>query len=153
MKIRRYFTFLIITCLLTTTTAFARNDNPAPDEYPILFSTTRSIDTTFDLDFGQASNWYIDFDNEAGLFRFNHKYVDVFYDGFANSDSSTIRPSVTIYLKEKVNNTYETVETKTAYPGNTYTFELPNGGTLTDYRLSFSCNKDTVCTFSVQSYK
>ena len=79
--------------------------------------------------------------------------IKVIIQRFPNANSSTIKPAVTIYLKEKVDGTYETVETKIAYPGNTYTFELPNGGTLTDYRLSFSCNKNAVCTFSVTSYK
>ena len=152
MKIKRWFIFLIAACLLAPTVS-AHGDNIETDGCAVSLPMTRSIDTTFDLDFGQASNWYINFDNEAGLFKFNHKYVDVFYDGFANADSSTIKPVVTIYLKEKVDGTYETVETKRAYPGNTYTFELPNGGTLTDYRLSFSCSKNAVCTFSVTSYK
>lgn len=89
MKIKRWFIFLIAACLLATTVS-AHGDNIETDGCAVSLPMTRSIDTTFDLDFGQASNWYINFDNEAGLFKFNHKYVDVFYDGFANADSSTI---------------------------------------------------------------
>lgn len=92
MKIKRWFIFLIAACLLATTVS-AHGDNIETDGCAVSLPMTRSIDTTFDLDFGQASNWYINFDNEAGLFKFNHKYVDVFYDGFANADSSTIMVS------------------------------------------------------------
>lgn len=150
MKLKKVFAIIVTVCTLVTS-VFANEPALALDEQSVKLNTTKSIDSTFDLDFGESSNWYIDFDNEAGLFRFNHKYVDVYYDGFANSDSSTTRPAVTVRLKKEVDGVYEDVETKTAYPGNTYTFTLPNGGTLTNYRLYFTCKKDTVCTFNVTS--
>lgn len=74
MKIKRWFIFLIVACLLATTVS-AHGDNIETDGCAVSLPMTRSIDTTFDLDFGQASNWYINFDNEAGLFKFNHKEV------------------------------------------------------------------------------
>lgn len=114
-------------------------------------SAARSIDTTFDLDFAESTNWTIDFDNEAGWFHFNHKYVDVFYESYANAVSV---PSVTVKLQELVDGSYETVETKyLSSVGNTTTFELPNGGTLTSYRLRFSNTTEAICTFSVMSYR
>lgn len=111
---------------------------------------TRSIDTTFDLDFSSSSGWTIDFDNEGGWFHFNHTNVDVFYESYVNADFA---PTVTIKLQKLENGIYNTVETKYCSVGRTVSFAFPDGGTLTDYRLHFSASSKATCTFSVESYR
>lgn len=136
---RLYLAFLLTFMLVLPVSAAEAN-----------LTATRSIDTAFDLNFAEYKNWTIDFDNEAGWFHFNHKFVDVFYESYVNVSSA---PSITVRLQKLVNGNYETVETRTFYiPGRTITFELPNGGTLTNYRLYFSSNSNATCTLSVVSY-
>lgn len=111
---------------------------------------TRSVDTSFDLAFSEASTWTFNFDNEAGWFHFNHTHVEVYYDSYTEAGYS---PIVTVKLQELVDGSYETVETVNLLLGKSKIFELPNGGTLTDYRLSFTANSKATCTFSVKSYR
>lgn len=143
--------FLLI-CLVLTTSASATSGFSNVLSVPAQYTySTRSVDTTFDIDFAESTAWVLDFDNEAGLFHWNHKMVDVFYDS-----ANKTPPKVTVKLQQKNGDTYTDVsgsEYKVSLSsGNTATFTLPNGGLLTSYRLVFSCSSTAICTFSVKSY-
>lgn len=148
-KKRLMILFALLLCLLINTNSATAAESDSISEVS-KSNITRSVDTSFDLDFSESSTWTFKFDNEAGWFHFNHTHVDVYYDGYTEASYA---PSVTLKLQELVDGTYETVETTTITLGKTKTFELPNGGKLTDYRLSFSANSKATCTFSVTSYK
>lgn len=124
---------LLILVLSLAIPASAVSANPPTSVESV--NVTRSIDTTFDLDFDSSSNWTIDFDNEGGWFHYNHTKVDVFYDSFVGANYA---PTVTVSLQKLEDGSYETVETKYVRLGRTITFDLPEGGTLTNYRLHFS---------------
>ena len=149
---KKFALFLVLVVSLAMTT-FAININPsdAVDTIEIKqVNAERSIDTTFDLDYNSSSTWTIDFDNEGGWFHFNHTKVDVFYESYVNADFA---PTVTVKLQMLEDGLYKTVETKYCLVGRTVTFDFPDGGTLTNYRLHFSASSTATCTFSVKSSK
>ena len=48
--------------------------------------STRSYNSSFTLDFGSSSAWYLNFDNNAFAFL-NHRYVSVSYDSCSPNNS------------------------------------------------------------------
>lgn len=151
MKNRKIYIAILLTVCMTVCTLpveAACSEEGGRSSY--LLQATKDIDTSFDLDFSQYSTWTIDFDNEAGLFRFNHTHVDVYYDGYTNASYA---PTVNLTLQKLVGGDYETIETTTIGLGKIKTFKYPDGGTLTDYRLVFNASSKAVVTFSVMSYK
>lgn len=150
--------------LMTCTTAFAasvqhdsddaslssNNGESSMLQYPLSGSndfiidlpnvSTRSYNSSFTLDFGSSSAWYLNFDNNAFAFL-NHRYVSVSYDSCSpNNSGGKVR--IELYIDDDEDGVYELYDPNGGYTyqlvvGELIKIELPLGNTVAKYRLRF----------------
>lgn len=115
-----------------------------------------SYNSSFTLDFSQASVWTLNFNNNSTL-MFNHKKVTVKY---LTSNPSNINASVIIelYIDEDKDGTYVKYDPTGGYRytiknGEALEITLPYGNTVKNYRFVFENRTSSVTsgTFSVKT--
>ena len=151
-------------------TALAAVDRPVPLENGQISQTVpleiqdnnsrallRSYNSSFNLDFGQAQSWTLDFDNNSTAI-FNHSNVTVKY--LSNTPMTEVgKVTVELWIDEDKDGTYERYDSSGGY---LYTLDetdsaqisLPYGNTVKNYRLVFvnKNSKVTSASFSVKTH-
>lgn len=153
--------FFLITC-------FQQNSNAAGIPQPIDQTTTsessvsntgyttQSINTSFTLNFSQSTIWVLDFNNSA--FLINHDEVEVKYiSNTPANPSATVK--IELYQEDPDSpGMYEPISASYTYTGvttgSTIDMDLPEGSTLTNYRVVFTrtTSSTTSGEFSVKTH-
>lgn len=151
LRLKKVFTSLlavVIAITLLSISAMATNTQP------IHSALTKSIDTSFDLDFATSTYWTIDFDNNV-FGPFNRKYVTIQYTS-CNPATLNAKVSIELYIDSDKDGVYERCDPNGGYlytlsAGEKYSFLLPYGNTVKNYRIVFGNQTSSVTsgTFSV----